>query len=173
MRLWKWKHLISFSLIEKKQLILRGYCWIKFSGNWITIVHAIMKKLPSHGILKALFSYIHHTCLWALHLVSPPMFLFIPAHFLLLFFFYLISINVFDLEFSCVSGGMKVKADRDESSPYAAMLAAQDVAQRCKVRPLPCYFWDIHALFELVTMLWLFSCLLLCRNSVLLLCILN
>ncbi|CAL9762394.1 unnamed protein product [Musa acuminata subsp. burmannicoides] len=30
------------------------------------------------------------------------------------------------------AGGMKVKADRDESSPYAAMLAAQDVAQRCK-----------------------------------------
>ncbi|KAI4377485.1 hypothetical protein MLD38_015099 [Melastoma candidum] len=29
-------------------------------------------------------------------------------------------------------GGMKVKADRDESSPYAAMLAAQDVAQVCK-----------------------------------------
>ena len=28
---------------------------------------------------------------------------------------------------------MKVKADRDESSPYAAMLAAQDVAERCKV----------------------------------------
>jgi small subunit ribosomal protein S14e len=25
-----------------------------------------------------------------------------------------------------------VKADRDESSPYAAMLAAQDVATRCK-----------------------------------------
>jgi small subunit ribosomal protein S14e len=33
-----------------------------------------------------------------------------------------------------VTGGMKVKADRDESSPYAAMLAAQDVATRCKVR---------------------------------------
>ncbi|XP_058153862.1 small ribosomal subunit protein uS11-like [Dasypus novemcinctus] len=31
-----------------------------------------------------------------------------------------------------VTGGMKVKADRDESSPYAAMLAAQDVAQRCE-----------------------------------------
>ncbi|CAM9210245.1 unnamed protein product, partial [Lampetra fluviatilis] len=31
-----------------------------------------------------------------------------------------------------VTGGMKVKADRDESSPYAAMLAAQDVASRCK-----------------------------------------
>ena len=27
---------------------------------------------------------------------------------------------------------MKVKADRDESSPYAAMLAAQDVAVRCR-----------------------------------------
>merc|ERR1711977_193216 len=31
-----------------------------------------------------------------------------------------------------VTGGMKVKADRDESSPYAAMLAAQDVAVRLK-----------------------------------------
>jgi small subunit ribosomal protein S14e len=31
-----------------------------------------------------------------------------------------------------VTGGMKVKADRDESSPYAAMLAAQDVADRLK-----------------------------------------
>jgi small subunit ribosomal protein S14e len=27
---------------------------------------------------------------------------------------------------------VQVKADRDESSPYAAMLAAQDVAERCK-----------------------------------------
>ncbi|WP_369335288.1 30S ribosomal protein S11, partial [Natrialba sp. PRR66] len=31
-----------------------------------------------------------------------------------------------------VTGGMKVKADRDESSPYAAMLAAQDVSERLK-----------------------------------------
>jgi small subunit ribosomal protein S14e len=31
-----------------------------------------------------------------------------------------------------VTGGMKVNADQDESSPYAAMLAAQVVAQRCK-----------------------------------------
>merc|ERR1712004_128391 len=31
-----------------------------------------------------------------------------------------------------VTGGMKVKADRDEASPYAAMLAAQDVAEGCK-----------------------------------------
>ena len=35
-----------------------------------------------------------------------------------------------------VTGGMKVKADRDESSPYAAMLAAQDVAARIKVSRL-------------------------------------
>uniref|UniRef100_A0A7S1CBK6 40S ribosomal protein S14 n=1 Tax=Bicosoecida sp. CB-2014 TaxID=1486930 RepID=A0A7S1CBK6_9STRA len=31
-----------------------------------------------------------------------------------------------------ITGGMKVKADRDESSPYAAMLAAQDVSERMK-----------------------------------------
>ena len=31
-----------------------------------------------------------------------------------------------------VTGGMKVKADRDESSPYAAMLAAMDVAAKIK-----------------------------------------
>merc|ERR1739848_339963 len=31
-----------------------------------------------------------------------------------------------------VSGGMKVKADRDENSVYAAMQAAQDVSVRCK-----------------------------------------
>merc|ERR1712168_336457 len=31
-----------------------------------------------------------------------------------------------------VTGGMKVKADRDEASPYAALLAAQDVADKCK-----------------------------------------
>merc|ERR1712137_1417586 len=33
-----------------------------------------------------------------------------------------------------ITGGMKVKADRDESSPYAAMLAAQDVVVKCKER---------------------------------------
>merc|ERR1712196_235802 len=31
-----------------------------------------------------------------------------------------------------ISGGMKVKADREESSPYAAMLAAQDVCKALK-----------------------------------------
>ncbi|KAJ6886234.1 hypothetical protein NC651_026801 [Populus alba x Populus x berolinensis] len=39
-----------------------------------------------------------------------------------------------------ITGGMKVKADRDESSPYAAMLAAQDVSQRCKVREIAFIF---------------------------------
>ncbi|XP_048629882.1 40S ribosomal protein S14 [Brassica napus] len=29
-------------------------------------------------------------------------------------------------------GGIKVQADRDGSAPYAAILAAHDVAQRCK-----------------------------------------
>ncbi|XP_045247975.2 small ribosomal subunit protein uS11-like [Macaca fascicularis] len=46
------------------------------------------------------------------------------------------SVHVTDLsgkETICrVTGGMRVKADRDKSSPYAAMLAAQDVAQKCK-----------------------------------------
>jgi small subunit ribosomal protein S14e len=31
-----------------------------------------------------------------------------------------------------ISGGMKVRADRDESSPYAAMIAAKEVSDRCK-----------------------------------------
>ncbi|TXG63705.1 hypothetical protein EZV62_010699 [Acer yangbiense] len=31
-----------------------------------------------------------------------------------------------------ITGGMKVKADRDESSPNATMLAAQDVSSICK-----------------------------------------
>ena len=33
-----------------------------------------------------------------------------------------------------ITGGMKVKQDRDESSPYAAMGAAADVAEKCKQR---------------------------------------
>jgi small subunit ribosomal protein S14e len=40
--------------------------------------------------------------------------------------------SVFLSHISIDIGGMKVKADRDESSPYAAMLAAQDVATRCR-----------------------------------------
>ena len=31
-----------------------------------------------------------------------------------------------------ITGGMKVKSDREESSPYAAMMAAADVTARCK-----------------------------------------
>ncbi|KAJ1646229.1 ribosomal protein S14, S11 [Coemansia asiatica] len=30
-----------------------------------------------------------------------------------------------------ITGGMRVKADRDENTPYAAMLASQDVVKRC------------------------------------------
>ncbi|KAH0868879.1 hypothetical protein HID58_075901 [Brassica napus] len=45
------------------------------------------------------------------------------------FFFKLVLLSLWELH--C---GIKVKADRNESSPYAAMLAAQDVAQRCKVK---------------------------------------
>lgn len=46
-----------------------------------------------------------------------------------------------------------MKADRDESSPYAAMLAAQDVSTRCKVSiyvdlntlvPLSVYITKLH-----------------------------
>lgn len=33
-----------------------------------------------------------------------------------------------------VTGGMKVKSSADKSSPYAAMLAAQDIAVLCKGR---------------------------------------
>ncbi|XP_074360176.1 small ribosomal subunit protein uS11y-like [Apium graveolens] len=36
-----------------------------------------------------------------------------------------------------VTGGMKVKADRDESSPYAVMLATQVVSTRCKLVNCP------------------------------------
>jgi small subunit ribosomal protein S14e len=45
-------------------------------------------------------------------------------------------IHVTDLSgretYARVTGGMKVKADRDESSPYAAMMAASDVYNRLK-----------------------------------------
>jgi len=34
--------------------------------------------------------------------------------------------------YCCVTGGMKVKAHRDEKSPYAASLAAKDAATLCK-----------------------------------------
>lgn len=46
-------------------------------------------------------------------------------------------IHVTDLSgretYARVSGGMKVKADREESSPYAAMMAAADVFARLKL----------------------------------------
>ena len=46
--------------------------------------------------------------------------------------------SIYQFAISCsetltrITGGMKVKADRDEASPYAAMLAAQDVAEKLK-----------------------------------------
>lgn len=48
-----------------------------------------------------------------------------------------------------ITGGMKVKADRDESSPYAAMLAAQDVAVRCKVGLPNCQSLPFRQKFQL------------------------
>ncbi|KAM0043420.1 putative ribosomal protein S11 [Helianthus debilis subsp. tardiflorus] len=39
---------------------------------------------------------------------------------------------------------MKVKTDRDESSPYATMLAAQDVSTRCKVTNFCCNNNALH-----------------------------
>ena len=46
-------------------------------------------------------------------------------------------IHVTDLSgretYSRITGGMKVKADREESSPYAAMLAAVDVCRELQV----------------------------------------
>ncbi|KAH1083113.1 hypothetical protein J1N35_022874 [Gossypium stocksii] len=50
-----------------------------------------------------------------------------------------------------ITGGMKVKADRDESSPYAAMLAAQDVSQRCKELGITTLHIKLHATGEDVT----------------------
>ena len=47
--------------------------------------------------------------------------------------------------FARITGGMKVKADRDEASPYAAMLAAQDVAQIIKERGITAVHVKIRA----------------------------
>ena len=56
-----------------------------------------------------------------------------------------------------VTGGMKVKADRDESSPYAAMLAAQDVAARCKELGITALHIKIRAtggMFDFLPLTW-------------------
>ena len=64
--------------------------------------------------------------------------IFEETRYYLLWVFALFFIEIYPLPFKllyfmlCI-GGMKVKADRDGSAPYAAMLAAHDVAQRCKV----------------------------------------
>ena len=55
---------------------------------------------------------------------------------------------------------MKVKADRDESSPYAAMLAAQDVADRCKQVKVRSDSFRIILIFSLVSTLFTSSSVL-------------
>ena len=50
---------------------------------------------------------------------------------------------------------MKVKADRDESSPYAAMLAAQDVATRCKELGITALHIKIRATGGMCFMIWI------------------
>lgn len=45
-----------------------------------------------------------------------------------------------------ITGGMKVKVDRDESSPYAAMLAAQDVTEKAKARGITAVHVRIRAM---------------------------
>jgi small subunit ribosomal protein S14e len=50
---------------------------------------------------------------------------------------------------------MKVKADRDESSPYAAMLAAQDVAARCKELGITALHIKIRATGGMLSLSWL------------------
>ncbi|XP_064410502.1 small ribosomal subunit protein uS11-like [Latimeria chalumnae] len=45
----------------------------------------------------------------------------------------------------CMTSSMKVKANTDESSPYAATLAAQDVAQRCKELGITAFYMKLHA----------------------------
>ncbi|KAI9188598.1 hypothetical protein LWI28_013946 [Acer negundo] len=42
------------------------------------------------------------------------------------------QINVWQRNLVRIIGGMKVKAERVDSSTYATMLAAQDVSSRCK-----------------------------------------
>jgi small subunit ribosomal protein S14e len=47
---------------------------------------------------------------------------------------------------SKVTGGMKVKAHADESSPYAAMLAAQDAAERARARGITAIHIKLRAM---------------------------
>jgi small subunit ribosomal protein S14e len=57
-----------------------------------------------------------------------------------------IAVIIFSRETLCrVTGGMKVKADRDEASPYAAMLAAQDVAEKIKTLGITALYIKLRA----------------------------
>ncbi|GKA04115.1 translationally-controlled tumor protein [Tanacetum coccineum] len=59
-----------------------------------------------------------------------------------------------DSNLGCVSsspGGIKMKADRVESFPYAAMLAGQDVSIRCKVfNPMVASYAVKNPIFEVI-----------------------
>lgn len=74
--------------------------------------------------------------LWGIWLIHVSWIFEVLRSISLSFIFYVTQLSPFR-----ITGGMKVKADRDESSPYAAMLAAQDVSQRCKVYSL---LWFFH-----------------------------
>ena len=54
---------------------------------------------------------------------------------------------------------MKVKADRDEASPYAAMLAAQDVAEKLKTLGITGTIINDHSNVQYYLILvWHFTC---------------
>ena len=55
-----------------------------------------------------------------------------------------------------VTGGMKVKADRDEASPYAAMLAAQDVAEKIKTLGITALHIKMRATGKFISTLYTF-----------------
>ena len=56
---------------------------------------------------------------------------------------FLNNCNLYRETLTRITGGMKVKADRDEASPYAAMLAAQDVAEKLKTLGITGNYRDV------------------------------
>lgn len=108
----------------------------KSNGGRITIGSSCTIQYSAPYVLQSLFS----PCLAAPYVLQSPC---LAAIFSITELFYLLALlQGIHISVHCVSretiarvtGGMKVKADRDEASPYAAMLAAQDVAVICKER---------------------------------------
>ncbi|KAL5769831.1 hypothetical protein ACOSP7_013985 [Xanthoceras sorbifolium] len=80
------------------------------------------------------------------HIFASLIDTFIIRNQLLFFFYYIHVTDLFGREtLVCITGGVKVKADRDESSPYAAMLAAQDVCKRCKKLDITAFYIKLRA----------------------------